>query len=945
MDANGTKFHSLLGRDNWTDLLNEANGNIVWEEMESSIRLGSRLTHTGKDRRHPLLSPDDRRGTSSDRFGNIYWIGEDKTDIFFLSYQGGEKRVYWSLAQWNINKCKGRSEDFQAAPHPVSVKPDHLSGLVVTCHDYLIAGMIDPGGILIFDLHAGNPPIVLLWPTDILFDPLDMTAAPDGGFWILDHQHDSARLWRINANGTVRRLSAFPIEIDDHAQDVFHPQSASKKYRRPSCPRTDIRIEDALPLNIFSPVTIEGLPDDTLLILASDVNDQAAILYHYRNDRYLDCYPLKDFFKSASDEPFKPIAHDMVFKSAINTCTDTFEGDVFLSVADRKQVYHFTLKRTIDGLKLKLQDCYYPMRTTPGKSLVVANNVVFYDTVETWVPLISQRPNYYSHGEVVTGIFDGKQHDCVWHRIFLDAIIPDGAYVTIQCLAANDEKLLPQQNTLDSYSWKEQPKPYKRSIGSDLPYHEPYPDGNMRQTGAGTWETLLHNISGRYLVIRLILTGTGRNSPTIRSLRVYYPRFSYLDQYLPALYREDKSSAEFLDRFLANIEGLFTTIEDRIAASQMLLDVDSIPAQFLDWLSGWFDIIQQMSWGPGRRRLWLKYAMTLFSQRGTVPGIIRAVRLATDPCPDESIFSEDVTNYHYEDPDSAHTVFKGFHVRIVEKFLLRRPPGVKFSGLEKAEGPGIYTENDPWEPAHGADRLHKQYQNFLREKYHNDIVQLNTQWETQHTTFVEIKLPPFKPENQSGAEDWHFFLQNKLSFTYTPVSCNKADTIAFRNFLARRYRTIKRLNVAWMLSDADHYESFNSVMLPGSMPSDGFPLQDWIQFVSHGLTASRYAHQFTVLIPTALDQQNQWNGPDPEVVKKIVDLEKPAHTQFNVENYFAMFRVGEARLGLETILEQGRPLRDTVLGNDYLAESYLSWPPAWKAPGRTMFGCDGTPQE
>ena len=53
-----------------------------------------------------------------------------------------------------------------------------------------------------------------------------------------------------------------------------------------------------------------------------------------------------------------------------------------------------------------------------------------------------------------------------------------------------------------------------------------------------------------------------------------------------------------------------------------------------------------------------------------------------------------------------------------------------------------------------------------------------------------------------------------------------------------------------------------------------------------------------------------------------------------------MFRVGEARLGMETIMEPGRPLQDVVLGDNYLAQGFLSVPPAWKAPGRLILGRD-----
>src|SRR4029453_14804583 len=105
------------------------------------------------------------------------------------------------------------------------------------------------------------------------------------------------------------------------------------------------------------------------------------------------------------------------------------------------------------------------------------------------------------------------------------------------------------------------------------------------------------------------------------ALRVWYPRFSYLDRYLPAVYREDASSASFLDRFLANFEGILTTIEDRIAAAQIFFDVARATPDPLDWLAQWFGVALDPSWDDNRRRLFIRHAMDFFATRGTIRGL------------------------------------------------------------------------------------------------------------------------------------------------------------------------------------------------------------------------------------------------------------------------------------------------------------------------------------
>src|SRR5262249_11228750 len=132
----------------------------------------------------------------------------------------------------------------------------------------------------------------------------------------------------------------------------------------------------------------------------------------------------------------------------------------------------------------------------------------------------------------------------------------------------------------------------------------------------------------------------GRTSPAIYALRAYYPRFSYLKNYLPAVYREDKGSASFLDRFLANFEGIFTSIEDKIATVQALLDPDSAPADALDWLARWYGVGLDPAWTAAKRRIFLRNAATFFEARGTVRGLMMALRLTLDDCVSPAIFSD-----------------------------------------------------------------------------------------------------------------------------------------------------------------------------------------------------------------------------------------------------------------------------------------------------------------
>jgi hypothetical protein len=67
-----------------------------------------------------------------------------------------------------------------------------------------------------------------------------------------------------------------------------------------------------------------------------------------------------------------------------------------------------------------------------------------------------------------------------------------------------------------------------------------------------------------------------------------------------------------------------------------------------------------------------------------------------------------------------------------------------------------------------------------------------------------------------------------------------------------------------------------------------------------------------------------------QLARRIVELEKPAHTVFDVRFYWALNRIGEARLGLDTLLDAGsrapQLLPDAVLGRVYLGASFAGGP-------------------
>jgi len=149
---------------------------------------------------------------------------------------------------------------------------------------------------------------------------------------------------------------------------------------------------------------------------------------------------------------------------------------------------------------------------------------------------------------------------------------------------------------------------------------------------------------------------------------------------------------------------------------------------------------------------------------------------------------------------------------------------------------------------------------------------------------------------------------------------------------------VAALNQIYGLTGGAAYSAFNQVPFPERLPEGGASLHDWIQFVSLVLPTRRYAHRFTVLVPTVTGAQTLTSLNLLDRVRRVVELEKPSHTTFEVKEYWALFRVGEARLGLDTLVDLGSRLAAVVLDETYLAQGYLNYSHPWQATNRVVLG-------
>ena len=252
-----------------------------------------------------------------------------------------------------------------------------------------------------------------------------------------------------------------------------------------------------------------------------------------------------------------------------------------------------------------------------------------------------QRPRYFTAARAtLQESLDSGQPDTVWHRVYLEGCIPSGGKVVLYARTYNnpeDRRRTPFVRQPD-WVWCRQ--------RSDQPFGKGLVEA--KPDSSGLFELLLQGnagpvrrLTGRYLQLRLRLESHGRRSPAVHALKIYYPRFSYQEAYLPEHFRQEQAvdpaqrdlpanGADFRERMLAAFEGVLTPLEGQIASSEVLLSPGQTPEQHLPWLAELLGQVFPGHWPTARKRRWLEATGILQRCRGTLAGLNLALDILTD---------------------------------------------------------------------------------------------------------------------------------------------------------------------------------------------------------------------------------------------------------------------------------------------------------------------------
>ncbi|MGN9908584.1 phage tail protein [Phytohabitans sp. LJ34] len=195
-------------------------------------------------------------------------------------------------------------------------------------------------------------------------------------------------------------------------------------------------------------------------------------------------------------------------------------------------------------------------------------------------------------GRLDTAAIDSGLSRCRWHRVALDADVPAGTAIRVAVAAGEDRGAVPEPG-----DWHEAP--------------------------AGALDFLVDQPPGRYLFLRLWLTGDGTATPVVRRVRLDFPRATSAEL-LPAAFRADPAADDFTERFMSLFDATLDGIDRVIERYPALLDVRGVPDAALPWLGGLLGLAFEGGWSADTRRELLAAAPELYRRRGT-PGALREV--------------------------------------------------------------------------------------------------------------------------------------------------------------------------------------------------------------------------------------------------------------------------------------------------------------------------------
>lgn len=611
MDANGLKFW-LLADDNHWHLPGDPPA-LEYDAQQRSLRLARQRRELNLTEDHAEAGTRlDHIPQARDSHGNRAWYDPEFRRILAVGVSETPQVIY---------RLEGEGEltDMALADDGVL---------------YLAVG----GAVIMHDRRQRWRDTVV---SEASFSAWRLSPAPDGGVWVLD---------RINRQ--LARVTGYPISdraYKPYTADVVRPCNENA-----NPPRLEVMSEVVWPAQ-ERPVELACSLHGELVCLSWVIDGEAVVRQLTEQFELSNPMTLLGTHvpyslawvapgrigvlvcgETTNDSPPEPKSEARVYKFDAAQQSQFPSGDLY----PIKRDYNFG--PFIHGLD-------YPPHYPSFTGSHALHRLSF--------PFFTRQGEAFNTGLHMQ--LDSADVDSVWHRLYIEASIPVGCGIRIWLAASNEIKNHTTDTELQWYEHRfgeryqhgapsDIPVGSWASLASELPHHPGLLPCEQEAERKGLFSVLIQrsglkvrSLRGRYLYVRVELTGPGNSTPELFAVRPYASRFSYVEHYLPKLYWEKTfapeaneegaaTQADFLERFIGNVEGILTGIEDRVAYSDLVTRPQTAPTETLDWLASWIGFQFEAGWSESQRRIFLERAADLYEWHGTIRGLNLALEIATE---------------------------------------------------------------------------------------------------------------------------------------------------------------------------------------------------------------------------------------------------------------------------------------------------------------------------
>lgn len=217
----------------------------------------------------------------------------------------------------------------------------------------------------------------------------------------------------------------------------------------------------------------------------------------------------------------------------------------------------------------------------------------------------------------ISEIYDSGENDTIWHR------------------AAIKTRSNLHQFTVHIYSANYINKDIKNALNNDshpIAKKKGLFSVYLKKTIHQLKDSLLHEVSGRYVWFILEFWDNSSMETEIESIKLYFPKETWIS-YLPEVYAENKESADFLERFLSIFQTIYEELEDKIEKLPMNLLPMVCDSSFISYVSELLSEEISIIWEEEKLRILLSDAMSFYGYRATVKALAKRIELFTGERP------------------------------------------------------------------------------------------------------------------------------------------------------------------------------------------------------------------------------------------------------------------------------------------------------------------------